>query len=108
MSLQPQWVRSIRTGVRSRQDRMRSGASARPQQFGSHAQPLVLRMPRRNIHALPRVARTVVPHLIGEGLEAERVVGGGEGAGEGFRWRPAPPGRAENPVSPLRSAPAPG
>jgi hypothetical protein len=58
MSLQPQCVRSMRTGVRSR--RMGKGAVGRgAQQFGPDAQRLVGGWPTRNIHWLPRTERTL-------------------------------------------------
>ena len=58
MSLQPQWVRSMRTGVRSR----RTGCGA-PSLFRSNSgrtrSGWSSGWPRRNIQALPRVERTV-------------------------------------------------
>ena len=59
MSLHPQCVRSIRTGVRSR--RMGWGASAlsRASNSGRTRSGWSSGWPRRNIQALPRVERTV-------------------------------------------------
>ena len=87
MSLQPLCVRSMRTGVASRRiGKQGLGCLAR-QQFGADAQRIVGGMAGAE-HPLVAAHRAhAAAHLVGQRLEAQRAVGGGQRAGDG-RARP--------------------
>ncbi len=80
MSLQPLWVRSMRTGVVSR--RMgKTGASG--EQFGPHTQGVVGGMSGAEHPLVAAHAAHAAAHLVGESLEGERLISGGQRAGDG-------------------------
>ena len=80
MSLQPLWVRSMRTGVVSR--RMgKTGAAV--EKFGAEAQRVVGGMSGAEHPLVAAHAAHAAAHLVGQRLEGERAVAGGQRAGDG-------------------------
>ena len=81
MSLQPLWVRSMRTGVVSR--RMGNRPPVCCEQFGAEAQRIIGGMAGAEHPLIAAHGAHAAAHLSGEGLEAEAVIGGGQRAGDG-------------------------
>ena len=83
MSLQALCERSIRTGVRFAEDRETAHVRGRRQQFGPQAQRMIGGMARCGTSIDCRAPmRTLLPHLVGERLEGQAVVGGGQRTGQ--------------------------
>ena len=83
MSLQALWVRSMRTGVRLAQDRDTvASAAGRSSSSRAHAQRLVGRVADAE-HPLVAAHRAhAAPHLVGQRLEAQAMIGLGQRAGQ--------------------------
>ena len=99
MSLQPLCVRSMRTGVDSRSIG-KQAAARRPEQLGAEAQRIIGRMAGAEHPLVAAHGAHAAAHLVGQRLEAERAVGGGQRAGDrGARpmRRPARRGRCRWP-----------
>ena len=80
----------MRTGVGSRRIGKSGSAALRSQQLGADAQRIIGGMADAEHPLVAAHGAHAAAHLVGQGLEAERVVGGGQGAGD----RGARPARA--------------
>ena len=80
MSLQPLWLRSMRTGVAS--CRIGNGRRAALQQLRAHAQRIIGRMPGAKHPLIAAHGSHAAPHLIGQSLKCQPAISGGQRAGK--------------------------